>query len=472
MIKKRNLLILLGVVVLLAAAMLIVFNLPEPSDDTAATPASTAAPAVAVFQCDAAQINEISAVNAEGEYTFIKQDGTWTVKGNPAIRIKTASVDSLASRLADVPAKQEVAAQAEDLAVYGLSQPQAVYTVTLADGGQKAFHLGNEDTVNGVYYFKLGDTPNVYTIAANTAQLLQRGLKEYRDSTLMTVSVEKLNRVVIERPQDTIELQKTEEQDASSAEIWQMVRPKEKKTDSQRLNEEILTPLGQLAITEFVYDRADKDAEYGLSTPSATLRLYDSDGASQNIYVGNKAGEGYYIRTDGSDSIYLTSADSLSFVTILPFTLIEKFISLENIDTVGSIDIVTDEAAYTMSIQREAKAESAESDDTAEEEDTATYFLNGVEVEESNFKTNLYQKVIGLTADGFSTGAKRSGIRATVVYHLLNGTVKSYDYCDYDERNYAVFDQTGNSEYFIKKKKVDDMLASVKAVAAGETPQE
>lgn len=467
MIKRKNLLILLGILVVLAASAVWVFMMPSADEDAALQSTATAAPTIPVFQCDVEQISEMAVAIPDEQYTFIRQDG-WGVKDAPDILLRSSAVDSLAEQLADLSAKSMLE-QPEALDAYGLAAPQATFAVTLADGSQKTFLLGNEDPVNSIYYLKTEDAPTVYTITSSIGQSLLRGLEEYRDSTLLTVNTDALNRIVIARPDETIELSLTGQTEESSGE-WRMIRPQELKTDSQRISEEVLTPITELSISDFVYDKTDQDAAYGLATPSATLTLYDSEGASQTLYVGAQSGTDYYLRTDRSVSIYLVPGDALSVARVEAFTLVDRFIHLVSIETVDQIDVATDTASYTLQLERTPAAEGegqGEGEAEAEAEENIIYRLNGTEVTEDAFK-DLYQQVIGLTADGFSGHPARGQSYVTITFHMSDGTVQAYSYGPYDERNYAAYDQNGASTFFVRQKKVEDMLTALQTAASGQ----
>lgn len=451
MIKIKNVVIMLVVLVLLVGAVLAVtFLMRDPEDPNVDTDVQS----IEIFKVEQDQIVQMDIAVPGEQFSFVKDGDTWAVKDRPEIKLRNSTVDLLAMEFASVNAKQKIADSADDLSIYGLEQPQGSYTVHLADGTQKQFFVGNEEPISSAYYFKMDSDPAIYTIYSTKATSLLKTLDEYRDTTFLTVDTQNLNHITIQNADTTIELalesdaasDTTDETQASSS--WVMRQPMQREADLQRVTEDIIEPISSLSIVSFVDDAAD----HGLSNPAATVTLTDADGASQTMYVGDIDENGdRYVRLDGESVIYLADGDSLEFISIDPFVLITKFLNLENIDNVNSVDITADGFAYNMSITRDGE--------------NATYHITGVETVEDTFK-DIYQKVIGLSASGMISAQPSGDPAAVVVYHLVDGTTETLQFYDYDDRNYAAV-VNGVCEFRILKKDIDAMVSALQDVTAG-----
>ncbi len=454
MIKKKNLILLGIIVVLLVGALLCVNFLLKEEEEPKTDLNSLSSSSVEIFKVDEDNVSEIHAEVSGEMFSFVRNGENWQLNGFPDVKLKQASVNSLLSNLATVTGEKKITDSADDVSVYGLSEPQASYTLVLNDGGQKTLLLGNQDPVSQSYYFKMSDETAVYMVYSTRGSSLLRELSYYRDDTLLTVDTANLNYVSVHSGGSTIELElRTSGEGENQTSDWWMTKPRTKKTDSQRVSENILTKLENWAIKEFVFDGTENDAQYGLSSPAGLILLKDSTGTAQTFEIGGKTDENRYIRVSGSNSVYTISADAVDFISVDPFLLIEKFINLENIDNVNSVEVKTAQgAAHTLTIVRDGENEA--------------YQVDGKEAKEKSFKS-MYQSVIGLTADGFSQNPQKGTALYTVVYHLTDGSSKTYEYCEYDDRNYAVFGSDGSREYFIRKKKLEDMLSAIENPAEG-----
>lgn len=446
MIKIKNVVIMVVVLVLLVGAALAVMFLMQKPDESRM---DTDVQSIEIFKVEKSQIIQMDIAVPDEQFTFVKDGDTWAVKDRPEVKLRNSSVDLLAMEFASVNGKQKIAESAEDLSVYGLDQPQGRYTIHLADGTQKQFFLGNNDPVSGAYYFRMDGDPAVYTIYSTKASSLLKTLKDYRDTTFLTVDTQNLNRILIQNADGVIEV--ASDPDAAGENqmsTWVMRQPMQKTADSQRISEQIIDPVSSLSILSF----ADDGADHGLSSPVATVTLTDAAGTSQTISVGDADENGdRYIRLDSGAVVYLVDGDNLAFITIDPFVLMSKFLNLENIDNVDHIDITANGGSYTMSITREGES--------------ATYHVSGIETVESTFK-NIYQKVIGLSASGMIQEQPSGDPAATVVYHLVDGSSKTLQFFDYNDRNYAaVVDDV--CEFRILKKDIDAMVSALQGVTAG-----
>lgn len=452
MIKTRNLIILGVVLVLLVGAAVGVHFLLKEEESPAVDLNNLSSSSVEIFKVDEDAVSEIHAEVGGEIFSFVRSGEEWQLNGFPDVKLKSSSVDSLLSNLATVTGEKKITDSADDISIYGLNEPLASYTLMLNDGGQKTLLLGNQDPVSKSYYFNVKGETAVYTVYSTRGDSLLRELSYYRDDTLLRVNTTSLNYISIHSGGSTIELElRTSGEGENQTSDWWMTKPRQKKTDAQRVSENILTKLESWTIQEFVYDGTENDAQYGLSSPVGIILLKDSAGTAQTFEIGNKTDDNRYIRVSGSDGVYTVSADAVEFFNVDPFLLIEKFVNLENIDNVNSIEVKNAQgAAHTLSILRDGENES--------------YQLDGNDTEEKKFKT-MYQSVIGLTADGFSQNPQKGAALYTVVYHLTDGSSKTYEYCEYDDRNYAVFGSDGSREYFIRKKKLEDMFTAMETPA-------
>lgn len=453
MINKKGIIILACVLVVLIGAFFAVTHL-WTDEETPNT--NNEVKSIEVFTTSKDNILEM-ALKVKGEnFTFIRSDDKWVLKGKEDVKLKQSTVDYLCIDLAGIYAKQCVEEKSEDLSRYGLAEPAGIYTLTLADADTKTFYLGDKNTVTGAYYFKTADTDAVYTIYANKGDSLSKGSSEYKDSYIIDVDSENLSRIYMQSVGSVLDIKKTVTGEGEQKQItWNMVKPMKHECDSQPISDNIISKLSYITVEEFIDETDSRYSKSGVSNPSATITLTDDDGISQTIYVGKAEGTSRYIKTN--NRVYLISSDSVSFIDIDPFIYITKFISLENINEVAKVEISHGGKTHIATIDGE--------------KDNYTYKLNGKQVMEDTFKKQVYQKVIGLLADDFAENPRYSTPEYTITYYMRDGSVKKNDYCVYDYRSYAAYDKNGRCEFIIRKKKLDEMFASVENVASGKVTE-
>ena len=79
----------------------------------------------------------------------------------------------------------------------------------------------------------------------------------------------------------------------------------------------------------------DTLADYGLEEPQYTITLKDADGEQQNIYIGNAAGEDYYMTVGDKEKIYTVD---YSVVNAMNFDL-DSMLQKETFPSIGSDNI-------------------------------------------------------------------------------------------------------------------------------------
>lgn len=453
MINKKSIIILAAVFVVLVGAFLAVNYLWIEEEDKSYL---TDVQSIELFTTSKDNILQMDlTVNGES-FTFARLDDKWVLKGNEDVKLKQSAVEYLCIDLAGIYAQQCIEDEATDIAKYGLAEPAGAYTVTLSDNTSKTFYLGNQDPITGAYYFKLADTDAVYTIYSAKGDSLSKGSAQYKDSDILDVDAENLSRIYMRNGSTVLDIKKAVVKDGDKEKItWNMVQPMNRECDLEPISKNIISKVSYITVSEFIDEGDERYAASGVNNPEATITLTDDDGVSQTIYVGKADGESRYIKTN--NRVYLIAADSVSFIDIDPFIYISKFISLENIDEVTKIEVTHGGATHVATIEGE--------------NDNYTYKLNGTELMENTFKRQVYQKIIGLLADDFADNPSYSKPDYTITYYLKDGTVKKTNYCHYDDRSYAAYDGNGNCEFIIRKKKLDEMFASVESVASGKVSE-
>ena len=453
MINKKSIIVLAAVVVVLVGAFLAVNYLWTIEEDATN---STTTESIELFTTAKENITQMD-ITVDGEsFSFVRSDEVWVLNGNEDVRLKNSTVDYLCIDLAGIYAKQLIEENAAELGKYGLDTPFGTYKLYLADGTTKTFYLGNQEPVTDSYYFKMADDDTVYTVYSSKGNSISKKSFAYKDSDILDVDSENIRRIYMKSGDEVLEL-KSEVVTANETEqiAWTMTQPMNRECDSEPVTENIISKISYITVSEFIDEDDDRYASSGVNSPQAVIELTDGDGISQTIYVGKTEGTQCYIKTN--NRVYLISADSVSFTDIDPFIYITKFISLENITEVAKIEVTRGDATHTATIEGEGE--------------DYTYTLDGKEVMEDTFKKQVYQKVIGLLADDFASSPKYGTPEYTVTYYMNDGSIKKNEYCVYDDRNYAAYDKDGNCEFIIRKKKLNEMFASLEDVAAGRAEE-
>ena len=386
-------------------------------------------------------------------------------KLHAAIALDQGQIESLTWSLAKVWAERIVDEKPEDLSVYGLDKPSSITTITDSAGKVVTYLLGNKTPSGTNYYGMEEGDPKLYTIPTYTAEQINFNLDAIRNKNLLPAfDFQKLSRVQIQSSQSRIDISAKPETVppylSFSYNGFVMTSPYKimRKVYNQALYD-LLLPLNNLTIHEFVEASPSSLAPYGLDKP--VKLFFEADNTSIDLLIGSRVGHARYAMISGSAGrimgvFTVTGLDAI--VNVKPFSLLDKFALILSIDSVEQ-----------MIISGEGKTLKA---DFQGQGDEAVYFLDGKKAETNSFK-DLYQKVAGLFADAEIPGSNTAasvGSEDIKIEYLLNtppGARVSITLVPYD-RNFYALKQEGAMELLVSRNQVRSIFETADAVVFAE----
>lgn len=286
--KNKTLLILLGVLIVLLAAYfaLKAWNRQQAEKDEESD-------AVVVTQIDPAEIKAISYDMGDGERAFEKRDGTWIYTPDADFPLDQSVPETIAEDMGQLKADRELV-DGDELADYGLEEPDYTVTLTEADGTVTEIKFGN--TVDDYYYVSLDDSGTVYTVPSSAADNLSQSLNDMAQfDDYPSIGSGNLKKVVITSGETST------------------VYDSENEEQSEDISA-IAGGLGTVALSEAAdYSVADADrGNYGLDNASRTTvevtYTEDNEDKTMTLYIGGEDGDGSrYVMMDDSRIVYLIS---------------------------------------------------------------------------------------------------------------------------------------------------------------------
>lgn len=489
--KKRNAITMVSL--LLALTALIAFYIWYDNRPTEEEVEETT-PIIELATIDTEQLSSLHYVKDDADITFIKQDEVWISKDEPDRPINQDRIKTILNAFDVIEAKRIIMEKAENLADYGLAEPVASLEAVMNDGTKVTVKIGNSAGSSEGYYGLVNDDSTVYLLPVVMGNALQY------NNTQMTavengpdITATNITRISIDyRDSEDFELVYSEgdklDNTGSKMYDWWILKPYGEgfSADSTAVSN------FQSNYTSFDYvncvDYKGEDLSlYGLDNPMATIEIgyYETrtetletpekdpetgeeikektykDDYQFKAFIGNKDEDGnYYIRQDGSNYIYTIKATSIDkMLEIDVFSLLNHYVLIPNIEYVDEISIEYDGSTDKMSIKRVT-----EKNEDGKDEVKATYYFNGKEVEEKDFKS-LYQKLIAVQYDAQAkepVGKKDKAV-ATLKFHTFGDyeTTFAASYVPYNDSFYLV-EKGENAIFLVDKRKVDDVLKAVK----------
>ncbi|HUV07457.1 MAG TPA: DUF4340 domain-containing protein [Spirochaetia bacterium] len=462
--RKSLILILLAVVLLaLVGGFILLKNRPK-TDQTKDQNKER----VPISEFDRSLIKTMTFTTADHVLKLYKEGDVWKVEYDIPIKIDQDAVDRLTYSFSSLYSERIVEEQPQNLEQYGLDTPRATAAAALTDGTTAELYLGDQTPDrNSFYLMKKGDL-RVFAVWFNNGKNFQSGVEDIRDRSLPTVNLQELTYLKLKRQgEPDIEVIKRDESQkwgdeitfSLSSLIMTSPYPDPKPISSQSWGE-LLEKFPSLKIEKFINDRSTGYAPYGLEKPSAEIVIRDGQN-TLHLILGNTIGDLVAFKLPGEPAVYALTKDILKFLDVKPFTLVDKFAFIVNIDYVDRITLQGLGQDHELAIKRETLQKTGED---KKEEVKETFYFDGKEAEDKPFR-QVYQDLLWVFVDAENEKPLNGTPEFQITYYLNRGERRKFTlaFVPYDVDFYALF-KNGKSEYLVSRDQIKKMIPKLDAV--------
>ncbi|MCX7701465.1 MAG: DUF4340 domain-containing protein, partial [Gemmataceae bacterium] len=207
-------------------------------------------------------------------------DREWKLTAPVMASAERFKASDLASDLARLEAVEYVNDQPtpEQLASYGLDQPQLTVQVTLSDSAEPPHVLlvGKQREMQPEFFAKLATSPSVFVIRKDLRDRLDQDSLSYRVKDLWTLTAEDIAQLTIERGTDRVELRR-------EAGAWRITQPFDAPANQTEVRP-ILDSLASLRIEGYEAHTTDELDGYGLGQPALRLSFSAREGTGDRAH--------------------------------------------------------------------------------------------------------------------------------------------------------------------------------------------
>lgn len=321
---KRNTLILL----LLAAAIGVAVYLLEikpgkPRDEKP----DESKPAFA-FKGD--DVSAISITRSGQTVAIEKADGKWTINQPLTAQANQSVVDSLVSSLTSAKIERSLTPSGEGLKSFGLEEPAVALEIKLKSGETQTLKLGAKDFSGLSAYAQIGDAKDVALVPASVLTSADKSLDDLRDKALLGASQFDIKAINLTNENGLISL-------AKDGGEWTLKKPFEAGVETTEING-FLSGITAGEADEFVSEKADDLAKYGLDNPKIKLNVQLNDGSEKTISAGIKD-DNHYAKASTRPEIVKISSSLYDKLNIKASELRNKEIFKLDKDNLSKIEI-------------------------------------------------------------------------------------------------------------------------------------
>lgn len=164
-VKKKNkwvpIVSVLGVIVLLLVAYFGVLKYKEIRD----TASEEAGDTVVLLDMDVSVATSLHYKDGTNEVTLIKEDDTWKAAKDKTLTLNQTYITNMLEVFERIEATTVVSETRENVSEYGLDAPSLTVTLTIADGTEITYQIGDKViTSSGGYYATVIGNEGIYVV--------------------------------------------------------------------------------------------------------------------------------------------------------------------------------------------------------------------------------------------------------------------------------------------------------------------
>ncbi len=415
--------IICGVIAASLAGMLVFLNASDgdakKKDSSAAAESSSAAETehYYVLYSDEAEVTSLTAENAAGGFTLDKPasgKSSWTIEEINSVEQNKAMIDDVISKCEMLEASKIAEEHADDMAKYGLAEPQANFTVSYSNGDTVKVLVGDEAPDSKYNYVCVEGTDMVQMVLGSRLKYFLSGAEDFADL------------VLIDKPVSDSEWPEYGKETVTRSDWdYKVVFENDPKNiegmmSSQVISEPIFAYLnitgssavthGMWGLTAYKCVTASNDEvtlkEYGLDEPRCVVTLKGED-YDYKLSVGNEAFDesvaetdtpvllGYYCTIEGvagCNAVYIIPEESLPWVTFKIEDVISNLMTSNYLVDLEKMSIEFDgeETVYEMT----TNGGSSDTDENGKAADVTAVKVGGKDIDIYQYKS-LYQFIMG-----------------------------------------------------------------------------
>lgn len=436
--KNKKGIVIAAVVIALLLAGILVLNFADFSSENGGT-AVTLAPSYTVFSSEASDLKFVEVRTADTSIKAENINGEWTIGGMDKSNVDPSKVSAFVGAVSSIASSRKIEENAADLAQYGLESPSISVTITGIDDNKDTLFIGDKSPTLGEYFIRLNNDTTVYTLYSHKVETLLQPLSYYSNFNRFNINIDDISRIKIVKSNETIELKIIDDIDENTNNVWEMVSPYQSGANDDYIDDKILAPIGEIALTNPV---EIKDGMFTESSPVITLTVKPYDNTTgkygeeyiEELTVGKSDGEKTYVKYKGK--AFEVPTENVSFASEKSFDIVSKLQALVDISEVKSVTLEYSGKKHKIDVSKDGSKYS--------------FKLDGKNTDSKTSQT-IYQQIISLAADGVYNGEPTGETLLKISYEDKVDTV--IEFKTINDLSCALV-RDGKTDFTIRKSKI------------------
>jgi len=400
--------------------------------------------------------NDVKTVNyssLENEVTLSQDNKKWIVNQNELSRIDYIKIDIILNELLNIESKETVSSTLDNIQQWGIDSNSSKIVISESDSTH-IINIGSSNPSKTGHYIQIEGRNKIYLVRDTPNLYLNLNINDIRNRNLPVLNINKMKSLTISGKKE-IHIVPYISSDKFTANVftYMLTKPYNRNipADSEKMSELLQSLKKPLQIVEFIDNGTP--AEFGLKNSGIIFRYNDTDGKTFNLKIGNsKSNNTVYAKLEESDQIFTLNKKNLTFLSIDPLYLIDKFAHLVSLDSIDYINITEKKTEINAQILNK--------------NNTITYIINNKAVNEKSFK-KFYENIIYLLIEGEVEEDKLTSNTVLIISFKLKGSESEWttiNFYKYNEEFYAVSNDDEKPLFLVGKYQIEQMLNKVNKI--------
>ena len=357
----------------------------------------------------------------------------------------------------------------EQLAMFGLNDPEMSVSVVRDDGTTIEFEVGDVQAVGQGRFVRLSNSREVFLISGHQGNIMTQIVEQMYDLTFfpfweyqsIEAAAAAIENIVIENDRGVIELRRRQMEEVlelpMGSSTFQILQPTTAEANDSIVSSSIIEDIVRIRPTDVVTVRPVDLSVYGLDSPvRLEIEAYDWHGGA--LLIGNADHDrgGRFVMIEGHDAVLFDYFGEYEFLNISFAQIRSGIIWLYNIVDVASMTFILEGETRILRIEHDA------------EEDSLEGWLDDVEISETNAR-RLYIGALMITPSGEIDAPIPSGEPTySITLQFLDGDTSTLELYQLNDTQFLIVLNGENTELFITRMSLQaNLLVRFEALDAG-----
>ncbi|MBI5250830.1 MAG: DUF4340 domain-containing protein [Desulfomonile tiedjei] len=299
--------------------------------------------AAKILQLEKDKVVRVELKTSDGTIELQKPGESWVLTSPIKTGADQIAVGSLIHSALDAKPEKVILEKDANWDEFGLDKP--AFTITLATKDKKTeVFFGATNPSKSSYYARVDEQPKLLLVADTLKNSLNKSPYDLRDKSILTLAAEDVDRVVVSRGQESVEL---ELQDKDK---WLLTKP-ERFRAKQSVIEAGLNSLAAIKAKEIIDEPKTDGDPYGLDNPQESITIGGKN-IEQTLQIGKAAGEvkasapgatpNFYAKIKGHDTVYVIEGRAIKALKADAKELRDRAVVTFNPSDIEKVEITLD----------------------------------------------------------------------------------------------------------------------------------